>query len=92
MKRILKYIFVLLFCISLTGCNNTTIDNSNLTIISTSFPGYDISRAITKDMDNVEVKMLLKPGSEMHDYEPTPKDIINIKNSDIFIYVGGDSD
>jgi zinc transport system substrate-binding protein len=36
--------------------------------------------------------MLLKPGAEMHSYEPTPQDIINISNADIFIYVGGDSD
>ena len=28
----------------------------------------------------------------MHDYEPTPKDIINIEKSNMFIYVGGDSD
>ena len=36
--------------------------------------------------------MLLKPGAEMHDLEPTPEDIINIKNADLFIYVGGESD
>ena len=36
--------------------------------------------------------MLLKPGTEMHNYEPTPKDIIKISKSDIFIYVGGESD
>ena len=36
--------------------------------------------------------MLLKPGAESHTFEPTPDDIKTIKNSDIFIYVGGDSD
>jgi zinc transport system substrate-binding protein len=36
--------------------------------------------------------MLLPPGSESHSYEPTPQDIIKIKECDVFIYVGGDSD
>ena len=36
--------------------------------------------------------MLLKPGAEMHSYEPTPQDIIQIRNADLFIYVGGESD
>ena len=29
-----------------------------------------------------------RPGSEAHSYEPTPKDIIDIQNCDLFIYVG----
>ena len=94
MKKVLKVMIVAIMVfgiVGLTGCNKNN-KNNKLTIISTSFPGYDFARAITKDNDNVEVKMLLKPGAEMHDFEPTPQDIKNIKNSDIFIYVGGDSD
>lgn len=94
MKKVLKVMMVALAFISLVGLTGCNKDKSNdkLTIISTSFPGYDFARSITKDNDNVEVKMLLKPGAEMHDFEPTPQDIKDIKNSDIFIYVGGDSD
>ncbi len=94
MKKIIKIFFVAVMffsLVSVTGCGNKK-NNNKLTIISTSFPGYDFARAILKDVDGTEVKMLLKPGSETHDFEPTPQDIINIKNSDIFIYVGGDSD
>jgi zinc transport system substrate-binding protein len=36
--------------------------------------------------------MLLPPGSESHSFEPTPKDVITIRNCDVFIYVGGESD
>jgi zinc transport system substrate-binding protein len=75
----------------LSGCASKK-ETAKYTIISTSFPGYDFARAITKDSKDFEVKMLLKPGAEMHSYEPTPQDIINISNADIFIYVGGDSD
>ena len=59
-------------------------------IISSSFVGYDFARAVTGD--KARISMLLKPGAEMHDFEPTPEDIINIKNADLFIYVGGESD
>ena len=59
-------------------------------IISSNFIGYDFARAVTGDKS--EISMLLKPGAEAHDFEPTPEDIINIKNADLFIYVGGKSD
>ena len=51
-----------------------------------------LQEQLPKDVKDINVKMILKPGTEMHHYEPTPKDIINIKNSDLFIYVGGESD
>ncbi len=94
MKKVFKLMIVALMffsVVSLTGCNKNK-ETKKLTIISTSFPGYDFARAVVKDSKDVEVKMLLKPGAEMHDFEPTPQDIKDIKNSDIFIYVGGDSD
>ena len=90
----MKKIFILLLIVisSLTiGCSNDN-EETKYTIISTSFPGYDFARAVIKDVDDISVKMLLKPGSETHDFEPTPQDIIDIQNCDIFIYVGGESD
>jgi len=60
------------------------------TVVSTNFVGYDFARAIIGDVS--KVKMLLKPASEMHNYEPTPQDIIDIANADFFIYTGGESD
>lgn len=51
------------------------------------FSGYDFARAVTKNT-NISTKMLVKPGAETHTYEPTPQDIIDIKNADMFIYVG----
>ena len=98
MKNIYKITIVTIMFISLlclNGCsinNNNNNNNNKLTIIASSFPGYDFARAITKDSNNIEVKMLLNPGTEMHNYEPTPQDIIKINNSKMFIYVGGDSD
>ena len=60
-------------------------------VLATNFIGYDLARAVVGDT-GVKVSMLLKPGAEMHDFEPTPEDIIKIREADLFIYVGGESD
>lgn len=59
-------------------------------IIASNFVGYDFARAVTGDTS--EIVMLLKPGAEMHSFEPTPQDIINIAKADLFIYIGGESE
>ena len=85
-----KIIILLIICLGITGCG--TIKDDKLSIVTTNFPSYDFARAIIKDSDSINLEMIIKPGAELHDYEPTPQDIIKIKKSDIFIYVGGDSD
>ena len=90
MKKI-ALVIILVISFFIVGCGKEKIEYK-YNIVVTSFPGYDFTRAVIKDVDDINVEMLLKPGVETHDFEPTPQDIINIKNSDIFIYVGGESD
>lgn len=71
--------------------NREKFEQKKYSVVSTSFPGYDFAGAVTKNT-NISTKMLVKPGAETHTYEPTPQDIIDIKNADMFVYVGGDSD
>ncbi len=59
-------------------------------IVATIYPQYDFARAVAGD--NAEVSMLLKPGAEVHSYEPTPKDIKKMQKADLFIYTGGEND
>ena len=61
-----------------------------LAVVTTNFPPYDFVRAVAGDKANLT--MLLPPGAESHSFEPTPKDIITIQKSDVFIYTGGESD
>lgn len=72
------------------GKEQNTEVNKKISVVATIFPQYDFVRQIAGE--NVELKMLLKPGEETHSYEPTPQDIIAIQNSDLFIYVGGEND
>ena len=64
--------------------------NGKLKVIATIFPEYDFLRQIGGD--RIDLKMLLKPGAESHSYEPTPQDMKDVADSDMFVYVGGDSD
>lgn len=91
MKR-LTAIFLCL-CLVLCGCTaepEQTHDKSKLQIVCTSFPAYDFAREIAAD--RAELTLLIKPGSEVHSYEPTPKDMIRIQESDLFICNGGESE
>lgn len=68
--------------------NPKTEDNGKIDIIATLYPIYDFTKEIVGDKANVS--MLLSPGVEIHDYEPTPQDIIKISETDLFLYLGED--
>lgn len=87
MKRTLIILLVIILCFSTA---HGSADGEKLQIVVTNFPCYDIVMAVTGD--NALVQMLLHPGSESHNYEPTPQDIITIQTADLFVYVGGESD
>lgn len=83
-------LFVLAVVLFLSSCRTAVPASDKITIITTIFPQYDFVRHIVGDQ--AEVIMLLRPGAESHSYEPPPRDIIKIKNSSAFIYIGGESD
>jgi zinc transport system substrate-binding protein len=78
----------------MSGCkkeNSLQKDSdAKISVVTTIFAPYDFARQIAGD--KAEISMLLPPAAESHSFEPSPKDIIKIQNSDIFIYVGGESD
>ena len=78
----------------LSGCASPgtagSEDSGKIRAVATIFPQYDFLRQIGGD--HLELTMLLKPGAESHSFEPTPADMITVSQSDLFVYVGGDSD
>lgn len=89
-KRIIAVFTALLLLMGLAGCTGTGNKEDTLTVICTVFPPYDFVRQIAGDA--AEVTLLLKPGQESHTYEPTPRDILDIGECDLFISVGGESE
>lgn len=68
----------------------TVMADEKISVVSTIFPPYDFARAVAGN--KADVTMLLKPGAEIHSFEPTPADILAIQNADVFLYIGGESD
>ncbi|WP_461246734.1 metal ABC transporter substrate-binding protein [Treponema sp. R6D11] len=94
-KTILILITVAAILFGVSGCkqNKSAVirgANGKLNVTTTNFPPFDFVRHIAKD--KVNLSMLLPPGTESHSFEPSPKDIITIQNSGIFIYAGGEGD
>lgn len=72
------------------SCGEVERSTGKISVVTTIFPYYDFARSVSKD--TCDVDMLLKPGSDVHSFEPTPSDILKIRNADLFIYNGGESD
>jgi zinc transport system substrate-binding protein len=68
--------------------NQQTADNSEQILIYTSiYPLYDFAKKIAGD--KAKVVNLVPTGAETHDFEPTPKDIIELSKANLFVYNGG---
>lgn len=93
MKRLFALAACILCVFVMSACSMPSpAEDGVLKIVVTAFPHYDFARQLTKDVDNVEIKMLISPGSEVHTYEPSPSDILAISECDLFIMTGGESE
>jgi zinc transport system substrate-binding protein len=94
MKKILLLIMIATLLFGIGGCKQKSIvtrsANGMLNVTTTNFPPFDFVRHIAGN--RVNLFLLLPPGAESHSFEPSPRDIIKIQNSGIFIYVGGEND
>ncbi len=64
----------------------TSSAEAGLRITCSLFPVYDFARAVVGGSANVH--LLLKPGTEPHEYEPSPMDVKTLNDSDVFIFTG----
>lgn len=89
-KRWICALFLCAMLCSLTACSKEEKKETQekLSVITTLFPDYDFAKQIAGD--KAEVKLLLNPGVESHDYDPSPSDIIAMNKADLFIYTGDD--
>ena len=83
---------LLLLSLLLTGCapQNREAHDGGIRIVTSAYPAYDFARQVTGSTENLQ--MLTRPGIDPHEYEPTPQNIIDLQNCDVFIYNGGESD
>ena len=68
-------------------------ESRKLSIVTTIYPEYDwVKEILGSNAEHAELTMLLDNGVDLHSYQPTAEDIMKIADSDLFIYVGGESD
>lgn len=74
--------------------NSIEKGNSNkISIVCTTFPQYDwVKNIFGEEAERFNVTLLLDNGVDMHSYQPAVKDIATAGSSNLFIYVGGESD
>ena len=89
MKKINKLLLAgLLFALA-----TSSFAASKKSIVCTTFPQYDwIKNILGNKAGTFEVTLLLNNGTDLHSYQPSVKDIAKISTSDLFVYVGGESD
>lgn len=72
----------------LAGCASGTPSQTTgkLSIVTSFYPLYELASTI--GADKVEVTNLVPAGSEPHDYEPSPQDIISLNNARLVVING----
>ena len=88
----ISIILLVLPAVSFTGCTTIGKADNKTTVVCTVFPLYDWTKEITKDCEDIEVILLEDDGTDMHSYQPTVKDLVDIEDCDVFIYIGGESE
>ena len=64
-----------------------------ISVVATIYPQYDwLKNVIGERADAVDLKLLVKNGTDLHSYKPSAKDIATIAKADLVVYVGGESD
>ena len=97
-KKMISALIAGILCMgTLSACSNTTktADNtrSKLQITTSIYPEYEwVNAVLGSHQDEANVTLLMQNGVDLHSYQPSTQDILTVKNSDLFIYVGGESD
>jgi ABC-type Zn uptake system ZnuABC Zn-binding protein ZnuA len=55
-------------------------------VAATVFPVYDLTQRVADD--RLDVRLVLAPGLDPHDYEPRPKDVVGLSDASLIFAVG----
>ena len=93
MKRITAILFCVVLIFTMSACGaGTQQSDGKISVVTTIFPVYDWVRNVARNVDDVDVSMLVDSGVDLHSFQPTVNDILKISTCDVFVYVGGESD
>jgi len=88
MRLMILPLIITISVIALTSCseNKNSVDSSKLQITVSFNAMREFAEAIGGD--KVQITTMIPDGTEPHDYDPKPKDLISLSKSKVFIYNG----
>lgn len=98
MKKFAAFaMFVLATALTFVACsaesNEKAPAQKKVSIVATIYPQYDWLKNVLGDrLDAVNLKLLIKNGTDLHSYKPSAQDIAAIASADMVVFVGGESD
>lgn len=92
MKKFTALLLTFVLFLSLCPVSGLAEEAGKIRVVTTIFPIYDWVREIAGDTGNTEITLLLDSGVDLHSFQPSAQDIMNVAACDLFIYVGGESD
>lgn len=91
MKSIYKSLsLMIVILVFISGCGNQSSKNDKLKIYATNYPYESFAEQIGGE--HVEVDSIYPSGTDLHNYEPTQKEMLNVAKSDLFIYSSNELD
>ncbi|MBJ8350224.1 metal ABC transporter solute-binding protein, Zn/Mn family [Streptococcus zalophi] len=91
MKKIVSYLSLVIItfvsAVVLAACQqqseNTTDNQEGLNIVTSFYPIYAMTKAVSGDLNNVR---MIQSGNGIHSFEPSPNDVAAIYDADVFIF------
>ncbi|WP_323703165.1 zinc ABC transporter substrate-binding lipoprotein AdcA [Mammaliicoccus sp. Dog046] len=93
MKKWVAALSIVIALLVITGCtqsNKKDNDSEKLKVSTTVYPLKSFIEQIGGK--HVEVESIYPAGTDLHSYEPTQKEILDVSKSDLFVYTGYDLD
>ncbi|WP_051272122.1 metal ABC transporter solute-binding protein, Zn/Mn family [Shimazuella kribbensis] len=84
-RRIIPLLAIVFVAILLVGCGRESSSSKPQVIVSL-YPLQDFAQKIGGNL--IDVVNIVPPGTEPHDFEPSPKDMIKLNKADLFLYNG----
>ena len=87
---IVAVLAIALVYVTLSPPDAEQVEDGKVQISASFFPLADFAKNVGGDL--VTVSLVVPVGAEAHDYSPSPQEIINLQQADLFLFNGADLD
>jgi zinc transport system substrate-binding protein len=88
MKKILSILTasIFVFLLLATGCIQQSSKNNGTGVVVTILPQVEFVQRIAGD--HAHITVMIPPGADPHTYEPTPSQLVEVSNAQLYVKVG----